>query len=226
MRWLRRWERDDPAAVLERKQDQQVRHRARVNWKEIRIDPFGVMWFGKEQVMTREESEQIEALVMVWFRWTRAYRPNLGAGRVSIYARGMRESVETDADEIDQRLAAAQAEQVDVCIDSLRWQLRAAIGIHAGNKAAGACVFSNLRRVFDDPAGPRYNIPPGTRPLTMHRLAGEFEVDRQWWTWRPSGSKYAMNCARLDKILGNKWPWKMLTGRGRILVPADGWYPR
>lgn len=85
-------------------------------------------------------------------------------------------------------------------------------------------IFPNLRRVFDDPAGPRYNIPPGTRPLTMHRLAGDFNVDRQWWTWRPSGSKYAMNCARLDKILGNKWPWKMLTGRGRILVPADGWY--
>lgn len=85
-------------------------------------------------------------------------------------------------------------------------------------------IFPNLRRVFDDPAGPRYNIPPGTRPLTMHRLAGGFEVNRQWWTWRPSGSKYAMNCARLDKILGNKWPWKMLTGHGRILVPADGWY--
>lgn len=85
-------------------------------------------------------------------------------------------------------------------------------------------IFPNLRRVFDDPAGPRYNIPPGTRPLTMHRLAGDFNMDRQWWTWRPSGSKYAMNCARLDKILGNKWPWKMLTGRGRILVPADGWY--
>ncbi|WP_240806363.1 hypothetical protein [Achromobacter dolens] len=145
MGWLRRWERDDPAKVLERKQDQQIRRRAWVNWKEIRIDPFGAVWFGKEQVMTREESEQIEALVMVWFRWTRAYRPNLGVGRVSIYARGMRESVETDADEIDQRLAATQAEQVDVCIDSLRWQLRAAIGIHAGNKAAGACVFSNPR---------------------------------------------------------------------------------
>lgn len=85
-------------------------------------------------------------------------------------------------------------------------------------------IFPNLRRVFDDPAGPRYNIPPGTRPLTMHRLAGDFNMDRQWWTWRPSGSKYAVNCAGLDKILGNKWPWKMLTGRGRILVPADGWY--
>ncbi len=145
MGWLRRWERDDPAKVLERKQEQQIRRRAWVNWKEIRIDPFGAVWFGKEQVMTRDESEQIEALVMVWFRWTSSYRPNLGAGRVSIYARGMRESVETDADDIDQKLAAAQAEQVEVCIDSLRWQLRAAIGIHAGNKAAGACVFSNPR---------------------------------------------------------------------------------
>ncbi|MFY3333330.1 hypothetical protein ACOTEH_23905 [Achromobacter xylosoxidans] len=144
MNWLRRWERDDPALVLERKQDQQIRRRAWVNWKEIQIDPFGAVWFGKEQVMTREESEQIEALVMVWFRWTRAYRPNLGAGRVSIYARGVSEAVD-DADEIDQRLAAAQAEQVDICIDSLRWQLRAAIGIHAGNKAAGARVYSNPR---------------------------------------------------------------------------------
>ena len=70
----------------------------------------------------------------------------------------------------------------------------------------------------------RYNIPPGTRPLTMHRLAGEFELDRRWWTWRPSGSKYAMNCARLNKIVAGKWPWKMLTGHRRILVPADGWY--
>lgn len=145
MGWLRCWERDDPAKVLERKQDQQTRRRVWVNWKEIRIDPFGAVWFGKEQVMTREESEQIEALLLEWFRWTRAYRPNLGAGRVSIYARGVSEAVDSDADEIDQKLTAARAEQVDVCIDSLRWQLRAAIGIHAGNKEAGARVFSNPR---------------------------------------------------------------------------------
>lgn len=33
-----------------------------------------------------------------------------------------------------------------------------------------------------------------------------------------------MSNARLDKILANAWPWKLLTARGRILVPADGWY--
>ncbi|WP_116793118.1 SOS response-associated peptidase family protein [Achromobacter dolens] len=85
-------------------------------------------------------------------------------------------------------------------------------------------IFPNPRRVFDDPAGPLYNIPPGTRPLTMHRLAGDFELERLHWGWRPHNSKYFMSSARLDKILAGAWPWKMLTPRGRILVPADGWY--
>lgn len=72
-------------------------------------------------------------------------------------------------------------------------------------------IFPNPRRVFDDPAGPRYNIPPGIRPLAMHRLAGEFELGRLPWGWRPHNSKYLMSNARLDKILAGAWPWKMLT---------------
>ncbi|WP_233639542.1 SOS response-associated peptidase family protein [Achromobacter xylosoxidans] len=56
-------------------------------------------------------------------------------------------------------------------------------------------IFPNPRRVFDDPAGPLYNIPPGTRPLTMHRLAGDFELERLHWGWRPHNSKYFMPSA-------------------------------
>ncbi|CAB3847675.1 SOS response-associated protein YedK [Achromobacter dolens] len=85
-------------------------------------------------------------------------------------------------------------------------------------------IFPNLRRVFDDSAGPRYNIPPGTRPMAMHRLAGDFELERLPWGWRPHNSKYLMSNARLDKILANAWPWKLPTTHGSILVPADGWY--
>lgn len=85
-------------------------------------------------------------------------------------------------------------------------------------------LFPNPRRIFSDPAGRDYNIPPGRQPLAMHQLAGEFEVERLPWGWRPNNSKYLMSNARLDKILAGAWPWKMLTGRGRILVPADGWY--
>lgn len=85
-------------------------------------------------------------------------------------------------------------------------------------------IFTNQGKIFADPAGPRFSIPPGTRPLTLHRLSGADELDRQFWTYRPQGSKYKMNCARLDKVLAGGRPWKMLVGSGRILVPADGWY--
>ncbi|VFR81122.1 Gifsy-2 prophage protein [plant metagenome] len=85
-------------------------------------------------------------------------------------------------------------------------------------------VFASEDLVFQDPAGPRYNIPPGTRPLALHRLGGAVDLDRQYWSWRPQGSKYRMNCARLDKVLAGSWPWKQLINRGRIVVPADGWY--
>ena len=43
------------------------------------------------------------------------------------------------------RVNAARCQQVDLCIDELPWQQRAAIGVHAGNKAAGAAVFRNPR---------------------------------------------------------------------------------
>ncbi|MBN9642907.1 MAG: SOS response-associated peptidase [Achromobacter sp.] len=85
-------------------------------------------------------------------------------------------------------------------------------------------LFPNPRRIFSAPAGPDYNIPPGRQPLAMHQLAGEFEVERLPWGWRPNNSKYLMSNARVDKILAGAWPWKMLIGHGRILVPADGWY--
>lgn len=48
------------------------------------------------------------------------------------------------------------------------------------------------RRIFSDPAGPDYNIPPDRQPLAMHQLAGEFEVERLPWGWRPNNSKYLM----------------------------------
>lgn len=30
-------------------------------------------------------------------------------------------------------------------------------------------IFTNQGRIFDDPGGPRYNVAPGTRPITLHR---------------------------------------------------------
>ncbi|MFH7109523.1 hypothetical protein [Achromobacter xylosoxidans] len=38
-------------------------------------------------------------------------------------------------------------------------------------------IFPNPRALFSDPTGPLYNIPPGTRPMAMHRLTGDFELE-------------------------------------------------
>ncbi|CAB3640726.1 hypothetical protein LMG26788_03368 [Achromobacter pulmonis] len=95
--------------------------------------------------MTREESDQVEALIMEWYHWSRGYRPQLGVGKVSAFARGMVSEEAYDDEDVDARLAATRGEQTELCIDELPWQQRSAIGVHAGNKAAGARVFSNPR---------------------------------------------------------------------------------
>lgn len=86
-------------------------------------------------------------------------------------------------------------------------------------------LWPNARLIFDDVAGPRYNIPPGTRPLTMHRLVDQAEaLARLPWGYKPHGSRFFMVNAKLETIERHGWPWKLMIGVGRILVPADGWY--
>ena len=96
--------------------------------------------------MTDDESAQVEDLLMVWYGWTSRYRPALGAPRASIYAPGSESSdIYSDADEIDARIEAVQAKQVDACIDTLSGAHRSAIGIHAANRFLGTAVFKNPR---------------------------------------------------------------------------------
>ena len=96
--------------------------------------------------MTDEESMQVEDLLMVWYGRTSRYRPALGAPRASIYSRGSESSdVYADADEIDARIEAEQAREVDKCMDRLSGAHRSAIGIHAANRFLGWTAFSNPR---------------------------------------------------------------------------------
>jgi putative SOS response-associated peptidase YedK len=78
--------------------------------------------------------------------------------------------------------------------------------------------------VFTDPMPPCFNIWPGSRPLTLHRLSGSEVLDRQHWAYRPRGTMRKLACAPLSRVLANSRPWKALAQSGRILVPADGWY--
>lgn len=144
MGWLHRWEMGDPAKVYEQKEAAQLKRQIR----KATVDPFGAVWVNKVKVMTREESEQIEELLMRWYEWARAYRPALGAPRVSPYGRNVEPNtgdVHTDPYELDARLAAADAEVVDACLSELSWRARSAVGIHVANRAAGAEVYRNPR---------------------------------------------------------------------------------
>lgn len=96
--------------------------------------------------MTDDESAQVEELLQVWYAWTSRYRPALGSPRTSIYALGLESSdVYADADEVDARIEAEQARQVDACIETLSGIHKSVVGIHAANRYVGRVVFRNPR---------------------------------------------------------------------------------
>ncbi len=96
--------------------------------------------------MTEDQSAQVEDLLQVWYAWTMRYRPPLGAPRASIYARSSESSdIYADADEIDARIEAEKAKQVDACVDTLSTLHKSVVGIHAANLYAGRAVFRNSR---------------------------------------------------------------------------------
>jgi len=107
--------------------------------------------------MTIDESNQIEALLGEWYDWQAGYVPSLSYGRVDPSCRGFSEDERTltadeRSEEADRKAAKKRAEQVDVCVDALTWQERAAIQRHmkakrigAMNRECGAQVWSNPR---------------------------------------------------------------------------------
>lgn len=169
--WMR-WEAQDPMLVLQSKQE---RDRKRLctgcAHESVTTTPFGdarmVCLVGNRYGrkcrdfikrggdMTQEESAEIEELLVIWFDWSQAYRPALGAPRASSFARNSpSSSVEYDeadaAEAADQRINAALAEQVELCIDELPGlQYRAAIGVSMRNKR-GPAVWRNNRHNSED----------------------------------------------------------------------------
>lgn len=92
--------------------------------------------------MTVDESNQIEELLGEWYTWQAGYTPGLGYGRVDPTCRGFSESDRTvtaddRAEEADRKAAKRRAEQVDLCVDALTWQERAAIQRHMKVKQIG-----------------------------------------------------------------------------------------
>lgn len=140
---LPKWAMGDPAVVCERLEGMKRRPPRQTRQELARQ---GLEQLFSEDHMTKDESEQLEELLMTWYHWARAHREHLGYSRVAPGFQGVSDlDGYGDDDETDAKLNRYVAEQVDVCLSSLPVELRAAVGIHAGNRAAGACVFSNPR---------------------------------------------------------------------------------
>lgn len=69
------------------------------------------------------------------------------------------------------------------------------------------------------------NVPPGTRPLVLHRLGdGSQQADCLFWGYKPPWYNKSPACnARLDTVLKSSPFWQPLLTR-RVIVPCDGWY--
>jgi hypothetical protein len=108
-----------------------------------------------ERIMTLDESEQVETLLLEWHRWQASYFPALSSGRCDATCRGFQISkqlmspAERSA-EADAKIWKMNSEQVDLCVDGLQWEYRAAIQISMKNKRAGAVVWGNARIPKED----------------------------------------------------------------------------
>lgn len=83
----------------------------------------------------------------------------------------------------------------------------------------------NPHKTFDLDDGLKYNVPPGTSPIALHRLGdGSEQADRLFWGYKPPWYKRGpASNARLDTVLKGSNFWKPLLTK-RVIIPADGWY--
>lgn len=140
---LPKWAMGDPAMVYERLEG--IKHKPpRLSRQEEARK--GLEQLFSEEHMTKDESEQLEELLMTWYHWAKAHREHLGHSRVAPGFHGVSDlDAYGDDDETDAKLNRYIAEQVDVCLNTLSGDYRSAIGITLGNKDAQACVYRNPR---------------------------------------------------------------------------------
>lgn len=102
-------------------------------------------------MMTRDQSEEIEALLAIWYQWQvrqshaeilSHYYPGEDAS-----CRGYvcTESYEAEDEDAYAALDDRQSEQVQCCVDALPLEARAAISVSMRNKACGRSVWHSAR---------------------------------------------------------------------------------
>ena len=152
--------------------------------------------------------------------------PQAGRGPHRRLARGMvPDDAYVDSEDVDARLNAARCQQVDLCIDELPWQQRAAIGVHAGNRpparvpqsapvaASAACRLPGRARRLVAGAAPArcWSLARCDTPIAKALVR----------VGRPLHNDFRRaSCARPNRTRGTA-----PTSRPRVLLPADRGIP-
>lgn len=148
---LPKWAMGDPAKVYERLEALRRRPQEppRLTRQEQARRELEQLF--SEDHMTKDESEQLEELLMTWYHWAKAHREHLGHSRVAPGFQGVSDlDGYGDDDDTDAKLNRYVAEQVDVCLSTLPVDLRAAVGISLRNKDVPNKVFRNPRCTLDE----------------------------------------------------------------------------
>lgn len=147
---LPKWAMGDPAIVCERLEEYRRRpQKPRLSRQEQARQ--GLEQLFSEDHMTKDESEQLEELLMTWYHWAKAHREYLGHSRVAPGFQGVSDlDAYGDDDDTDAKLNRYVAEQVDVCLSTLPVDLRAAVGISLRNKDVPNQVFRNPRCTVEE----------------------------------------------------------------------------
>ena len=144
------WRYRDPFYVVARLQEQERRRQARSKQDRTAKAKQGLeALFGG--AMTEDQSVKLEHYLEIWYGYERAYRPPLGAPRVSTYYRGAPSTgVHSDCDEAEHRYEKMIAETISACMDELPWEQRSAITNHCEAKQSGAPVIRNPRMTIEE----------------------------------------------------------------------------
>lgn len=140
---LPKWAMGDPALVCERLEGMKTQPLRQTRQELARQ---GLEQLFSEDHMTKDESEQLEELLMTWYHWEKAQRDNLGYRTVAPGFQGVSDlDGYGDTDETDAKINRYIGQQVALCIAMLDLELRVSIGFSMKNKDAPNKVFINPR---------------------------------------------------------------------------------
>jgi hypothetical protein len=122
------------------------------SWQYGNPENFTALGQGKGVTVERiSETEQADVMLMEWYRWSKAYRPNLGAQRIAPYCRQSVSSkqYEEASDLTHDRVYQNEMHAVEYCVDALAVPLQQAIGSEMRNREVKA-------KVWRDPGNASY----------------------------------------------------------------------